>query len=74
MSDIPAFPYEILWGERRVCSVANLSRRDGHEFIDVARRIPVRTRVVTFPLDHANEALTALRDGTLAATAVLTMA
>jgi propanol-preferring alcohol dehydrogenase len=74
MSDIPAFPYEILWGERRVCSVANLTRRDGHEFIDVARRIPVRTRVVTFPLDHANEALTALRDGTLAATAVLTMA
>jgi propanol-preferring alcohol dehydrogenase len=73
MSDIPAFPYEILWGERRVCSVANLTRRDGHEFIDLARRIPVRTRVVSFPLDRANEALAALREGRLAATAVLTM-
>jgi propanol-preferring alcohol dehydrogenase len=73
MSDIPAFPYEILWGERRVCSVANLTRRDGDEFIALARSIPVRTRVVTFALGDANEALAGLRDGRLAATAVLTM-
>jgi len=73
MSDIPAFPYEILWGERRVCSVANLTRRDGDEFIALARGIRLRTRVVTFPLGQANQALAALRDGTLAATAVLTM-
>jgi len=74
MSDIPAFPYEILWGERRVCSVANLTRCDGDEFIAIARRIPIRTRVVTFPLGHANQALAALREGKLAATAVLTVA
>jgi propanol-preferring alcohol dehydrogenase len=73
MSDIPAFPYEILWGERRVCSVANLTRRDGDEFIALARGIRLKTRVVTFPLGQANQALAALRDGTLAATAVLTM-
>ena len=71
MSDIPAFPYAILWGERRLLSVANLTRRDGREFIALASRIPVRTRVASFPLQRANDALAALRDGTLAGTAVL---
>ena len=74
MSDIPQFPYEILWGERRILSVANLTRRDGAEFIELAQRVPVRTSVVTFPLAHANAALGALREGTSSATAVLTMA
>jgi propanol-preferring alcohol dehydrogenase len=63
MSDIPAFPYEILWGERVVRSVANLTRRDGEEFLTLAPRIPVRTEVETFPLGQANEALERLRAG-----------
>ncbi|HEX6137301.1 MAG TPA: zinc-dependent alcohol dehydrogenase family protein [Casimicrobiaceae bacterium] len=74
MSDIPSFPYAILWGERRLASVANLTRRDGEEFIALAQRVPIRTSLVTFPLAEANAALAALRDGTLAGTAVLTMA
>jgi propanol-preferring alcohol dehydrogenase len=73
MSDIPAFPYSILWGERQVVSVANLTRRDGEAFIALARRIPIRTQIVTYPLADANAALAALRDGTLAGTAVLAM-
>jgi propanol-preferring alcohol dehydrogenase len=73
MSDIPSFPYAILWGERRIVSVANLTRRDGEEFIALAQRVPIRTSLVTFPLAEANAALAALRDGTLAGTAVLTM-
>jgi propanol-preferring alcohol dehydrogenase len=72
MSDIPRFPYEILWGERRVCSVANLTRRDAREFIELAPRIPVRTEVVPFPLAQANEALAALREGKISGAAVLT--
>jgi propanol-preferring alcohol dehydrogenase len=71
MSDIPAFPYEILWGERRVCSVANLTRADGSEFIAIAEQVPIRTRVTAFPLTEANTALAALRDGTLTGAAVL---
>src|SRR5437588_9098383 len=63
MSDIPSFPYELLWGERAVRSVANLTRRDGEEFLALASRIPVRTRVETFPLEQANEALSKLRRG-----------
>ena len=74
MSDIPRFPYAILWGERRVVSVANLTRRDGREFIALAQQVPVRTRIASYPLDRANEALAALRDGTLAGTAVLNIA
>ena len=74
MSDIPRFPYAILWGERRVVSVANLTRRDGREFIALAQQVPVRTRIASYPLDRANEALAALRDGTLPGTAVLTIA
>ena len=73
MSDIPGFPYAILWGERRICSVANLTRRDGQEFIDLAPRVPLRTTVVAYPLPQANDALAALRGGSLSGAAVLTM-
>jgi propanol-preferring alcohol dehydrogenase len=73
MSDIPRFAYDILWGERHVCSVANLTRQDGREFIALAQRVPVRTTVVPYPLAAANAALTALRDGSLTGAAVLTM-
>lgn len=73
MSEIPAFPYDILWGERRLVSVANLTRRDGVEFFEVAPRVPVRTHVQTFPLERANEALNLLRDGRIEGAAVLTM-
>lgn len=71
MSDIPSFPYRILWGERSVRSVANLTRRDGEEFLDLAPQVPVRTEVVPFPLDAANEALCALREGEIRGAAVL---
>jgi alcohol dehydrogenase, propanol-preferring len=71
MSDIPAFPYARLWHERRIVSVANLTRRDGEEFIALAARIPVRTNVVPYPLASANEALRDLRDGTVTGAAVL---
>jgi len=73
MSDIPAFPYEILWGERVLRSVANLTRRDGVEFLELAARVPVRTVVTTFPLSAANEALAALRHGRIEGAAVLRM-
>jgi propanol-preferring alcohol dehydrogenase len=71
MSEIPAFHYELLWQERSVCTVANLTRRDGEEFFALAPRVPVRTRVETFPLASANEALTRLRRGNLHGAAVL---
>jgi propanol-preferring alcohol dehydrogenase len=71
MSDIPSFPYELLWGERVVRSVANLTRADGDEFLALAPTIPVRTEVETFPLDEANEALDRLRRGALRGAAVL---
>ena len=63
MSDIPSFPYEILWGERSLRSVANLTRRDAEEFLELAPRVPVRAEVETFPLAQANEALEKLRGG-----------
>jgi propanol-preferring alcohol dehydrogenase len=63
MSDIPSFPYELLWGERAVRSVANLTRRDGDEFLALAPRVPVRTEVEPFPLERANDALAKLRRG-----------
>ena len=72
MSDIPAFAYELLWGERVVRSVANLTRRDGEEFLSIAPRIPVKTIVERFPLDQANTALARLREGRLTGAAVLT--
>jgi alcohol dehydrogenase, propanol-preferring len=71
MSDIPSFPYEILWGERLVRSVANLTRKDGEEFLALAPEVPVRTEVVPFPLEKANEALKALREGEIRGAAVL---
>jgi alcohol dehydrogenase, propanol-preferring len=71
MSDIPAFPYEILWGERTVRSVANLTRRDGAEFLALAPRVPVRTETATYPLHRANDALDDLRSGRLRGSAVL---
>ena len=73
MSDIPAFPYEILWGERIVRSVANLTRRDGEEFLRIAPEVPVRTRITEYPLERANEALDDLRSGALEGAAVLTV-
>jgi propanol-preferring alcohol dehydrogenase len=63
MSDIPAFPYRSLWEERIILSVANLTRQDGEEFLELAARIPVHTEVTTYPLSAANEALLALREG-----------
>jgi propanol-preferring alcohol dehydrogenase len=71
MSDLPAFPYRLLWGERIVRSVANLTRKDGLEFLSLARTIPIRTRVETFPLRQANEALMRLRLGQIQGAAVL---
>ena len=73
MSDIPTFPYEILWGERVVRSVANLTRRDGEEFLALAPGVPVRTEVTSFPLERANDALAALRRGEIRGAAVLVM-
>ncbi len=71
MSDIPAFPYSLLWMERSVRSVANLTRRDGAEFLALAARIPVVTETTAFPLSQANEALHRLRTGALTGAAVL---
>jgi alcohol dehydrogenase, propanol-preferring len=71
MSDIPAMPYELLWGERVLRSVANLTRADAEEFLELAPRIPVRTEVETFPLEQANEALDRLRGGDLRGAAAL---
>ena len=71
MSDIPAFPYDILWGERVVRSVANLTRRDGEEFLALDPKVPIKTEVQTFPLKEANEALNALRHGQIHGAAVL---
>ncbi|NLO28487.1 MAG: zinc-dependent alcohol dehydrogenase family protein [Actinobacteria bacterium] len=71
MSDIPSFPYEILWGERMIRSVANLTRRDGEEFLALAPRVPVRTEVELFTLEDANEAIGCLRTGNIRGAAVI---
>lgn len=71
MTDVPAFPYSLLWEERTICSVANLTRRDAEEFLALAPRVPVRTEVQTFPLAEANEALQRLRAGRINGAAVL---
>ena len=71
MSDIPSFPYHILWGERVIRSVANLTRQDAREFLELAPLIPLQTRIEEFPLEQANEALHALRSGKLTGAAVL---
>jgi propanol-preferring alcohol dehydrogenase len=71
MSDIPSFPYRDLWHERSICSVANLTRGDGEEFLALAAKIPIRTETQTFPLEQASKALDALRSGKLRGAAVL---
>lgn len=71
MSDIPSFPYSLLWGERVVRSVANLSRTDGEEFLSIAAKIPIKVEAEPFPLEKANEALDRLRHGALTGAAVL---
>lgn len=73
MSDIPAFPYQLLWEERVVRSVANLTRRDGEELLAIAPKVPVKTEVEVFPLTQANEALNRLREGKLQGAAVLSI-
>lgn len=74
MSDIPSFPYSDLWNERIITSVANLTRRDGEEFFEIAPRVPVRTKVELFSLEQANDALNKFRSGKLNGTAVLQIA
>jgi propanol-preferring alcohol dehydrogenase len=71
MSDIPAFPYADLWYERSIRSVANLTRRDAREFLELAPQVPVKTRTVEYPLAGANEALDDLREGRIEGAAVL---
>jgi alcohol dehydrogenase, propanol-preferring len=71
MSEIPAFSYELLWGERVVRSVANLTRQDAVDFMAVAPLVPVRTKITTYPLPHANRALDDLRRGGIEGAAVL---
>jgi len=71
MSDIPSFPYQILWGERQILSVANLTRKDGIDFLAAAASAKVQTHTTVFPLDQANDALAQLRDGKLVGAAVL---
>ena len=71
MSEIPAFPYDILWGERVIRSVANLTRKDGEEFLALAPKVPVRTEIEPYPLEQANEALQNLRAGRVRGAAVL---
>ena len=71
MSDIPTFPYDLLWGERSICSVANLTRRDGAEFMKLAATVEMRPTVETYNLPQANEALENLRRGALNGAAVL---
>jgi len=73
MSEIPAFPYDVLWGERVIRSVANLTRRDGEEFLALAPRVPVKTSVEALRLDRANEALARLREGRITGAVVLVL-
>jgi propanol-preferring alcohol dehydrogenase len=73
MSDIPSFPYELLWLERSIRSVANLTRQDGEEFLALAPRVGVRAEVEDFPLEQANEALNRVRRGELQGAAVLNL-
>lgn len=71
MSDIPSFPYELLWGERTLCSVANLTRKDGEEFLTIAPQVPVKTEIRTYPLKEVNQALDDLRNGRFTGSAVI---
>ena len=74
MSDIPSFPYDKLWEERSICSVANLTRDDGREFFKIAPQVPVRTTFEVFPLEQANDALDKIRTGKIHGSAVLSVA
>ena len=74
MSDIPSFPYEILWGERAIRSVANLTRRDAREMLELAPRVPVRTEVYPYALEDAGAALEDLRAGRFTGSAVIDLA
>lgn len=74
MSDIPSFPYSILWGERSVGSVANLTRQDGVAFLQIAPKVPIHTEVISYPLEEVNQALNDLRTGKLTGSAVITIA
>nr|NGX26761.1 putative alcohol dehydrogenase AdhA [Chlamydiota bacterium] len=71
MSDIPSFPYEILWGERVLRSVANLTRKDGEEFLALAPKVPIQTEITTYPLEKANDALRDLKEGNISGSAVI---
>ena len=71
MSDIPSFAYDDLWQERMIRSVANLTRRDGQEFLELAAHVPVRTTITTYPLDQAEQALADLRAGAFEGSAVI---
>ncbi len=73
MTDIPSFPYHLLWEERTIRSVANLTRQDGEEFLEIAPQVPVKTEVTPYPLEDANQALDDLRSGKLDGAAVLTI-
>jgi propanol-preferring alcohol dehydrogenase len=73
MSQIPAFPYEILWGERTLRSVANLTRHDGEEFFDIASKFPLRIEVDVLPLAEANQGLDRLRQGLVRGAEVLVL-
>lgn len=73
MSDIPSFPYDFLWGERSLCSVANLTRKDGEEFLSLAPQVPVRTEIHTYPLTEVNQALDDLRHGRFTGAAVISV-
>ena len=73
MSDIPSFPYDILWGERTLCSVANLTRKDGEEFLALAPTIPIKTDVHTYLLEDVNQALDDLRHGRFTGASVITV-
>lgn len=73
MSDIPAFPYALLWGERSISSVTNLTRQDGKDYMELVKRIPIKVRVTSFALEEANAALLAIRNGTLEGSAVLSI-
>ena len=72
MTDIPGFPYRLLWGERSIRSVANLTRADGRAFLALAATLPLQVHVERYPLTRANEALSRLRAGAVAGAAVLT--
>jgi propanol-preferring alcohol dehydrogenase len=73
MTDIPSFPYHLLWEERTIRSVANLTRQDGEEFLEIAPKVPVKTAVTPYLLENANQALDDLRSGKLDGAAVLTI-